>query len=192
MDISLMYTDEVGRERVARFDRTVKEIDLSDRGVKVIDLSPLSSCSSLKKLSLSDNQLEGIDLYPLSSCTSLQILRIDRNKLQRIDLSPLSSCTSLETLEVDIDTNLEMVSSLYSQALPSAIEGHREKLHIIERPFGGKELESTTHVDSDTQEESHSHHTETPPSRKKVTSTGDSLETGESDEAPQPEDSTDE
>ncbi len=100
MTIVLMYTTEDGTKEQVEFQNDVVEVDLSYRRITSIDLTPLSSCSSLQKLYLYSNQLQTIDLAPLSSCSSLQALHLDGNQLQTIDLAPLSSCSSLQTLNL--------------------------------------------------------------------------------------------
>ncbi|MBD3158895.1 MAG: leucine-rich repeat protein [Candidatus Lokiarchaeota archaeon] len=98
--ITLTYQEILGETMELTFDSDVKEIGLSLKLISIIDLSPLSSCTSLQELNLSWNQLQEVDLTPLASCTTLQGLYLDDNELQEVDLSPLASCTNLQRLNL--------------------------------------------------------------------------------------------
>ena len=68
--------------------------NLSLRGNKIEDISPLSGLTMLKTLTLSENNISNIDA--LSEMTELTHLALQENKIE--DISPLEKLTMLETL----------------------------------------------------------------------------------------------
>ena len=68
--------------------------ELSAKGGKISDLTPLSGLSKLRSLQLSDNEIS--DLAPLSQLDSLSLLELDNNEIESVQ--PLSSLGSLQQL----------------------------------------------------------------------------------------------
>ncbi len=105
MSIKLTYTtgkrnlDVTAMESI-EFTKDVEEIDLIDKRITSIVLTPLSACTNLRKLNLSENLLQNIDLAPIKSATNLHTLLLYENKLQNIDLSPVSFCSNLQDLDL--------------------------------------------------------------------------------------------
>ena len=60
--VVLTYTKEDGSQEQVEFKDTVTVMDLQGKGIKTIDLTPLSSCTNLRGLWLHYNQLQTIDL----------------------------------------------------------------------------------------------------------------------------------
>jgi hypothetical protein len=69
--------------------------------IQNIDLSPLSSCSSLQELDLGGNQLPSIKLGPLKKCVKLQFLDLRDTQLRIVNVTPLFECSSLDSLFFD-------------------------------------------------------------------------------------------
>ncbi len=87
---------------------SVEKLDLSNRGITEIDLSPLGNCLSLRSLNLGFNKLRAIDLSPLSTCTQLEDIMLDDNQLESIDLTPLADCQNLTGLGL-FENRLEFI-----------------------------------------------------------------------------------
>jgi len=80
------------------FKDDVTKINLGEREISHIDLSPLSKCTDLKALSLRKNLIQEIDLSPLHDCRKLSFLDLSHNRISTIDLSPLSDNQYLRRL----------------------------------------------------------------------------------------------
>ena len=100
MTIVLNYTTEDGSQEQVEFEDDVAKIDLSRKRIASIDLTPLSSCTSLQNLFLGGNQLTSLDLTPLATCINLRVLDLGSNQLQSVDLTPLNSCSNLQQLHL--------------------------------------------------------------------------------------------
>lgn len=98
MGIFLKYMINEGVEEQVEIEKKITEIDLSNRAISSIDLSPLSNCKHLSVLNLGNNLLQTIDLTPLRSCKKLSVLDLTNNQLKSIDLSPLKNSSHLEGL----------------------------------------------------------------------------------------------
>jgi len=101
MSIKQTYTTTNNEVKYVLLENDIEKIDISNKMIKLIDLSPLRSCTCLQELILRENQLQTIDLSSLAPCATLQNLDLSSNQLQSIDLSPLSSCASLQSLALD-------------------------------------------------------------------------------------------
>ncbi|MCD6418389.1 hypothetical protein J7M00_06365 [bacterium] len=96
-DTTISYFD------VGDYRFTLKMLDLSDRGMLAVILSPLSHCIKLEVLDISDNWfwLSGtVDLSPLSSCVNLRELRMESCDISHIDLEPLWDLDSLRLIDL--------------------------------------------------------------------------------------------
>ncbi|MBD3189770.1 MAG: leucine-rich repeat protein [Candidatus Heimdallarchaeota archaeon] len=86
---------EAFRREIAK---DIQALDLSERQLSSIDLSPLQNCPKLQWLFLSMNQLTSVDLSPLKNCHNLQHFFLNINQLTSVDLSPLKKCQQLQEL----------------------------------------------------------------------------------------------
>jgi hypothetical protein len=67
--VVLRCTCQDGYQGWKDFEENSSVFNLQSQGITSVDLTPLSSCTSLQGLDLSSNWLENIELLPLSSCT---------------------------------------------------------------------------------------------------------------------------
>jgi len=100
MTIVLKYPTKDGTQGQYECSKKNLEIDLSDRGITDIDLSPLRSCNNLRRLLLNSNALTSVDLTPISTCKDIRELRLRQNDLQSIDLTPLRHCVNLVLIDL--------------------------------------------------------------------------------------------
>lgn len=105
-----------------RFRSDVKELDLSDAGLK--DISALSQCGNLRKLDLSGNQIT--DISVLVNIPSLEWLDISDNQIS--DLNPLISISTLRSLYAQNN-------KISGTAAVGAMSGLRE-LDLSNNPIG--------------------------------------------------------
>jgi hypothetical protein len=99
----LRYRDIRCNGQKILYHEDVTTIDLVEKEISEIDLSPLSDCPNLKQVNLMMNKIYQIDLSPLSDCQELQILNLSYNRLKEIDLSPLRECTNLSILNLQFN-----------------------------------------------------------------------------------------
>ena len=92
------YSDRLLRKKRISFKDDVTKINLADKEISHIDLSPLSKCTDLKALFLGKNLIQEIDLSPLHDCRKLSFLDLSHNRISTIDLSPLSDNRYLRRL----------------------------------------------------------------------------------------------
>ena len=70
-------------------------LDFSYNSLTEISLEPLASCREMSELDLRNNRLRAINLEPLRSCSKLRFLYLQNNQLENIDLTPLAACKDL-------------------------------------------------------------------------------------------------
>ncbi|NHJ46142.1 MAG: hypothetical protein FK733_00005, partial [Asgard group archaeon] len=83
------------------FKAGIKNLDLSMKGLKLVDLQPLGYCNNLEFLNLSENQITTIDLSPLQDIEHFEFLDLSKNQLIYLVLDPLISCKKLKYLVLD-------------------------------------------------------------------------------------------
>jgi len=99
-EITIRYWSPHGRQEETKYKSNDKNIDLTMRAAKQVDLLDLSKCTSLMILNLSNNLLEDLDLSPLSGNQSLTEVNLENNHLAFIDLWPLGNCPFLGRLKL--------------------------------------------------------------------------------------------
>lgn len=110
MSVRLKVTYEDGSQDELKFRVSKRELEINfseigGRGkerkrVAGIDLSPLSSISSLMSFRILNGRFETIDLSPLGSCRKLQTLEIVSSDFTSVDLSSLAGCSNLRRLQI--------------------------------------------------------------------------------------------
>ncbi len=75
-------------------------IDLTNNQLTTVDLTSLQYCYTLEVLNLTSNQLTTIDLAPLEHCSNLTRIALSNNRLTAVDLAPLEKNTTLELLDL--------------------------------------------------------------------------------------------
>lgn len=107
LDLFEKQLRQVDLTPLSNFQKLVK-LDLSENNLATIDLEPLSYCQNLKEIHLSANRLVSINLTPLGNCQNLEELYLSSNRLMSIDLNPLSNCQKLTKIDLR-DNELTMI-----------------------------------------------------------------------------------
>ena len=80
--------------------KEIEKIELRNKSLQYVDLSPLKQCTNLEYLILSMNEIESIDLSPIHKCVALRTLFLEENKIRNIDLTPLEPCENFSGLSL--------------------------------------------------------------------------------------------
>lgn len=84
----------------------IENISISDIGVDMIDLSPLSGCIHLRSLRLQGCGLKEIDLSPISSLPNLRHISLLNTPIKTVDVTTLCEHSTLESFWYDSGTVL--------------------------------------------------------------------------------------
>jgi len=87
-----------GKEFKEKIVLSAERIDLSDRGLKFLDISQLCKCKNLKFLNIQNNKLSEIILPSAFKSNKLGGINLNYNSLDKIDLGSFSTCPNFTVL----------------------------------------------------------------------------------------------
>jgi len=101
--VEFPFIDRRGKTRVLSVNNSATRIEFTNKGIALIDLTPIRQCLRVRDLMLYGNEIVELDLAPLSGCTMLQNLVLRENKIRELNLSPLRE--HIELVRIDLRKN---------------------------------------------------------------------------------------
>ncbi len=87
-----------GKDFKEKIELSAESIDLSDRGLKFLDISQLCKCKYLNVLNIQNNELSEIILPSAFKSNTLEGINLNCNSLDKIDLGSFSTCPNFTVL----------------------------------------------------------------------------------------------